>query len=101
MAKVSSIQKNINRRKLVKKFKNQTLLLKNKIKHKDLSMEERLILQKKLNELPRNTSPIRIRNRCELTGRTRGVYRKFKLSRINLRELSMIGALPGVVKSSW
>ena len=101
MAKVSSIQKNINRRKLVKKFKNQRLLLKNKIKQKDLSMEERLILQKKLNELPRNTSPIRIRNRCELTGRTRGVYRKFRLSRIKIRELSMTGALPGVVKSSW
>ena len=64
-------------------------------------MEERLILQKKLKELPRNTSPIRIRNRCELTGRTRGVYRKFRLSRIKIRELSMAGALPGVVKSSW
>ena len=101
MAKVSSIQKNINRRKLVKKFKNQRLLLKNKIKQKDLSMEERLILQKKLSELPRNTSRIRIRNRCELTGRTRGVYRKFRLSRIKIRELSMAGALPGVVKSSW
>ena len=60
MAKVSSIQKNINRRELVKKFKNKRLLLKSKIKQKDLSMEERLILQKKLNELPRNTSPIRI-----------------------------------------
>ena len=101
MAKVSSIQKNINRRELVKKFKNKRSLLKNKIKQKDLSMEERLILQKKLNELPRNTSPIRIRNRCELTGRSRGVYRKFKLSRIKIRELSMSGALPGVVKSSW
>ena len=101
MAKVSSIQKNINRRELVKKFKNKRSLLKNKIKQKNISMEERLILQKKLNELPRNTSPIRIRNRCELTGRTRGVYRKFKLSRIKIRELSMSGALPGVVKSSW
>ena len=101
MAKVSSIQKNINRRELVKKFKNKRLLLKHKIKQKDLSMEERLILQKKLNELPRNTSPVRIRNRCELTGRSRGVYRKFKLSRIKIRELSMSGALPGVVKSSW
>ena len=101
MAKVSSIQKNINRRKLVKKFKNQRLLLKNKIKQKNLSMEERLILQKKLNELPRNTSSIRVRNRCELTGRTRGVYRMFKLSRIKIRELSMKGALPGVIKSSW
>ena len=101
MAKVSSIQKNINRRELVKKFKNKRSLLKNKIKQKNISMEERLILQKKLNELPRNTSPIRIRNRCELTGRTRGVYRKFRLSRIKIRELSMAGALPGVVKSSW
>ena len=101
MAKVSSIQKNLYRQKLVKKFKNKRLLLKKKIMEKDLSMEERLNFQNKLNELPRNSSMIRIRNRCELTGRTRGVYRKFGISRIKLRELSMKGALPGVVKSSW
>ena len=75
--------------------------LKKKIMQKDLSMEERFKIQSKLNELPRNSSRVRVRNRCELTGRTRGVYRKFGLSRIKIRELSMAGALPGVVKSSW
>ena len=101
MAKLSSIQKNLFRKKLVNKFKSKRLKLKKQIMKKDLSMEERFNLQKKLNELPRNSSHIRIRNRCELTGRTRGVYRKFGLSRIKLRELSMKGSLPGVVKSSW
>ena len=68
---------------------------------KSLAMEERFKLQSKLNDLPRNSSSIRVRNRCEITGRTRGVYRKFGLSRIKIRELSMSGSLPGVVKSSW
>ena len=60
-----------------------------------------VVIQNKLNDLPRNSSSIRYRNRCKLTGRTRGVYRKFGLSRIKIRELSMLGDLPGVVKSSW
>jgi len=68
---------------------------------KNLSMEERFKIQSKLNDLPRDSANIRVRNRCELTGRTRGVYRKFGLSRIKLRELSMSGSLPGIVKSSW
>ena len=68
---------------------------------KDLSIEERFKLQSKLNELPRDSAKIRLRNRCEITGRTRGVYRKFGLSRIKLRELTMSGNLPGMVKSSW
>ena len=68
---------------------------------KNLPKEERFKIQSKLNDLPRDSSKVRIRNRCELTGRTRGVYRKFGLSRIKIRELSMNGALPGVVKSSW
>jgi len=101
MAKLSSIQKNIFRSKLVKKFKNKRNELKLKIMKKDISIEERLKLQSKLNDLPRNSSSIRYRNRCKLTGRTRGVYRKFGLSRIKIRELSMSGDLPGVVKSSW
>ena len=101
MAKQSSIQKNLNRKNLVQKFLNKRKKLKNQIMKKDLSMEERLKLQSKLNDMPRNSSKIRIRNRCELTGRTRGVYRKFGLSRIKIRELSMSGSLPGVVKSSW
>ena len=68
---------------------------------KDLTIEERIKIQNKLNDLPRNSSSIRYRNRCKLTGRTRGVYRKFGLSRIKIRELTMSGSLPGVVKSSW
>tara|TARA_Y100000590_G_scaffold413922_2_gene510277 strand:- start:262 stop:567 length:306 start_codon:yes stop_codon:yes gene_type:complete len=101
MAKQSSIQKNINRKNLVSKFQNKREKLKNEIMKKNLSMEDRFKIQSKLNDLPRNSSKIRIRNRCELTGRTRGVYRKFGLSRIKIRELSMAGSLPGVVKSSW
>ena len=101
MAKLSSIQKNLFRKKLIKKFKSKRELLKSKIKNKNLSLEERIDLQNKLNDLPRNGSAIRHRNRCELTGRPRGNYRKFGLSRIKLRELSMTGDLPGVVKSSW
>mgnify|MGYP001208314864 FL=1 len=101
MAKLSSIQKNIFRSQLVNKYKNKRRDLKAKIMKKDISIEERLKLQSKLNDLPRNSSSIRYRNRCKLTGRTRGVYRKFGLSRIKIRELSMSGDLPGVVKSSW
>ena len=101
MAKQSSIQKNLNRRRIVNKFNKKRQNLKKQIMKKDLSIEERFKLQSKLNELPRDSSKIRVRNRCKLTGRTRGVYRKFGLSRIKIRELSMSGALPGVVKSSW
>ena len=101
MAKQSSIQKNLNRRNIVNKFNKKRQSLKKKIMKKDLSMEERFKIQSKLNELPRDSSKIRVRNRCKLTGRTRGVYRKFGLSRIKIRELSMSGELPGVVKSSW
>ena len=101
MAKLSSIQKNSNRLKLIEKFTNKRKLLKEKVMNKDLSIEDRLQIQNKLNDLPRNSSSIRYRNRCKLTGRTRGVYRKFGLSRIKIRELSMSGDLPGVVKSSW
>ena len=101
MAKVSSVQKNNLRAKLIDKFSEKRKLLKSKIKDKNLSLEERIQFQNKLNDLPRNSSSIRHRNRCELTGRSRGVYRKFGLSRIKIRELSMTGDLPGVVKSSW
>ena len=101
MAKLSSIQKNLFRKKLIKKFKSKRELLKSKIKDKNISLEERISLQNKLNDLPRNGSSIRHRNRCEITGRPRGNYRKFGLSRIKFRELSMTGDLPGVVKSSW
>ena len=101
MAKQSSIQKNIYRKNIANKFRNKRQILKKKIMQKDLPMDERFKLQSKLNDLPRDSSRIRFRNRCELTGRTRGVYRKFRLSRIKIRELSMSGALPGVIKSSW
>ena len=101
MAKLSSIQKNSNRLKLIEKFHKKRKSLKIRVMNKNLSIEERIQVQNKLNDLPRNSSSIRYRNRCKLTGRTRGVYRKFKLSRIKIRELSMSGDLPGVVKSSW
>ena len=101
MAKLSSIQKNSNRLKLVEKFNKKRKTLKEKMMDKNITIEERLKIQNKMNDLPRNSSSIRFRNRCKLTGRTRGVYRKFGLSRIKIRELSMSGDLPGVVKSSW
>tara|TARA_A100000164_G_scaffold327856_1_gene314502 strand:+ start:491 stop:796 length:306 start_codon:yes stop_codon:yes gene_type:complete len=101
MAKLSSVQKNLFRQKLINKYKSKRKLLKSKIMDKNISLEERINFQNKLNDLPRNGSAIRHRNRCEITGRPRGNYRKFGLSRIKLRELSMIGDLPGVVKSSW
>ena len=101
MAKQSSIQKNKNRNAIVSKYQLKRQDLKKKIMQKDISMEERFKLQSKLNELPRDSAKIRLRNRCEITGRARGVYRKFGLSRIKLRELTMSGNLPGMVKSSW
>tara|TARA_X000000950_G_scaffold288656_1_gene406567 strand:+ start:1235 stop:1540 length:306 start_codon:yes stop_codon:yes gene_type:complete len=101
MAKLSSVQKNLFRQKLIKKYKSKREILKSKIKDKNISLEERISYQNKLNDLPRNGSSIRHRNRCQITGRARGNYRKFGLSRIKLRELSMTGDLPGVVKSSW
>ena len=101
MAKASSIQKNNLRSKMIEKFSQKRKFLKSKIMDKNISLEERLLFQNKLNNLPRNSSSIRHRNRCEITGRSRGTYRKFGLSRIKIRELSMAGDLPGVVKSSW
>ncbi len=101
MAKLSAVQKNLRRYKLIEKYQAKRKMLKAKIKDKNISLEERFTYQNKLNDLPRNGSAIRHRNRCEITGRPRGNYRKFGLSRIKLRELSMTGDLPGVVKSSW
>ena len=101
MAKQSSIQKNNRRALMVKKYKQRRLNLKKKIKDKSLTLEERIKFQSKLNDLPRDSSRVRVRNRCKITGRARAVYRKFGLSRIKIRELSMVGALPGVIKASW
>ena len=101
MAKLSSINKNNRRIKLSNKFYKKRSALKKIIMDKKLPLDERFKAQQKVSNLPRNSAISRVRNRCELTGRTRGVYRKFGLSRIKIRELSMAGSLPGVVKSSW
>ncbi|GAA4755486.1 30S ribosomal protein S14 [Sphingomonas daechungensis] len=101
MAKLSSINKNERRKKLVEKNKAKYARLKEKAADKSLDETERLIARLKMAELPRNGNPTRIRNRCELTGRSRAYYRKFRLSRIMLRELANKGLIPGVTKSSW
>ena len=101
MAKQSAIQKNINRKTLIDRLSEKRAKLKKVLMNKELPFEERVKIQMKLESMPRNSSRIRYRNRCEVTGRPRGNYRKFGLSRIKLRELSMTGDLPGVVKSSW
>ena len=101
MAKTSMVERNNKRRRLAKKFKVQRTRLKAIAADRKLPAEERFAARLKLAELPRNSSPTRVRNRCEITGRPRAVYRKFKLSRLALRELASSGALPGVVKSSW
>ena len=101
MAKTSSVEKNNRRRKLAKKYAGKRARLKAITKNHDLPMEERFAAQLKLAQLPRNSAPNRIRNRCELTGRPRAFYRKLKLSRIALRELASSGQIPGMVKSSW
>jgi small subunit ribosomal protein S14 len=101
MAKTSSIEKNKRRRKLVKKFAAKRAKLKAIVMNKTLPMEERFTAGLKLAALPRNGARNRIRNRCELTGRSRAYYRKVKLSRIALRELGNKGLIPGMVKSSW
>ena len=101
MAKLSSINKNERRRKLVQKNAAKYAKLKAIANDESKDETERLIARLKLAEVPRNGNPTRIRNRCELTGRSRGYYRKFRLSRIMLRELANKGLIPGVIKSSW
>jgi small subunit ribosomal protein S14 len=101
MAKTSSVEKNNRRRKLAKKYAGKRARLKAITKDHDLPMEERFAAQLKLAQLPRNSAPTRIRNRCELTGRPRAFYRKLKMSRLALRELANQGLIPGMVKSSW
>ena len=101
MAKISSIEKNKRRRRLVAKFAAKRQAFKDTAKDLSLPPEERFAARLKLAELPRNSAKIRIRNRCEITGRPRGFYRKFRMSRIALRELASAGLVPGVVKSSW
>ena len=101
MAKKSSIEKNERRRKMTKKFSGRRSRLKAIAMDKTKPMEERFAAALKLAVLPRNGSATRIRNRCEVTGRPRGFYRKLKMSRIALRELGSKGLVPGLVKSSW
>ena len=101
MAKVSSINKNNKRIKLSEKFKKKRSELKKIIMNKKLPLEERFKAQQKLSKLPRNSSRTRIMNRCQITGRPHGVYRKLKISRIALRQLGLQGKIPGMVKSSW
>jgi small subunit ribosomal protein S14 len=101
MAKLSSINKNERRKKLVQQHAAKYAKLKAIANDETRDETERLIARLKMAELPRNANPTRVRNRCELTGRSRAYYRKFRLSRIMLRELANKGLIPGVVKSSW
>ena len=101
MAKKSSIEKNERRRRMAKSATPRRKRLKEIAKDKNRPLEERFAATLKLAQMPRNSSPTRIRNRCEVTGRPRAVYRKLKMSRIALRELGSKGLIPGLVKSSW
>jgi small subunit ribosomal protein S14 len=101
MAKTSAVDKNRKRTQLVKRFSAKRARLKAAAEDRSLPPEERFAARLKLAEMPRNSSAVRLRNRCELSGRPRGYYRKFKLSRIALRELASAGQIPGMVKSSW
>ena len=101
MAKTSAVQKNLKRMKLVKRFAKKRAELKKIINNRKLELSERFDAQLKLNKLPKNSAKIRIRNRCEVSGRPHGVYRKLKISRIALRDMASSGKIPGIIKSSW
>ena len=101
MAKTSSIEKNNKRKRLAKQLGPKRAKLKAIVMDQKVSLEERFSAQLKLAALPRNSAESRVHNRCELTGRPRGYYRKLKLSRIALRQLGILGLIPGMVKSSW
>ena len=101
MAKLSSVNKNERRKQLVNKYAGRYAKLKAIAADTSLDESERLIARLKMAEIPRNGNPTRIRNRCELTGRPRAYYRKFRLCRVQLRDLANKGLIPGVVKSSW
>jgi small subunit ribosomal protein S14 len=101
MAKTSAIERDKKRRRLVKRFAARREKLKKIANDMSLTPEERFAARLKLAKLPRNSSPTRVHNRCELTGRSRGYYRKLRMSRIALRELAATGQVPGMTKSSW
>ena len=101
MAKLSSVNKNNKRIKLSEKFSKKRQSLKKIIMNKKLPFDERFKAQQKLSKLPRNSAKNRVRNRCQITGRPHGVYRKLQISRIALRQLGLEGKIPGMIKSSW
>ena len=101
MAKLSSINKNNKRIKLSNRLYSKREKLKKIVMNKKLPLEERFKAQQKLSKLPRNSAKVRVMNRCQITGRPHGVYRKLKISRIALRDLGLAGLIPGMTKSSW
>lgn len=101
MSKTSSVYRNLKRVKMSEKYANRRQKLKEVVMDKNASPEERFQATLKLAEMPRNSAKIRVRNRCKLTGRSRSYYRKFGLSRVELRDLASFGEIPGLVKSSW
>jgi small subunit ribosomal protein S14 len=101
MAKLSSINNNKRRARMAKGKENTRSSLKAVIMNRELPLEERMAATIRLSEMPRNSAKIRVRNRCELSGRPRGFYRKFKLSRIAIRDMGGMGLIPGVIKASW
>ncbi len=101
MAKKSAVQKNLKRMKMVSRFEKKRAKLKKIIMNKKLELAERFAAQLKLDKLPKNSAKVRIRNRCGLSGRPHGYYRKLKISRIALRDMASAGKIPGIIKSSW
>tara|TARA_X000000368_G_scaffold418337_1_gene417648 strand:- start:1704 stop:2009 length:306 start_codon:yes stop_codon:yes gene_type:complete len=101
MAKKSAVQKNLKRIKMVNKFEKKRDKLKKIIMNKKLELSERFAAQLKLDKLPKNSAKVRIRNRCGISGRPHGYYRKLKISRIALRDMASAGKIPGIIKSSW
>ena len=101
MAKKSKVVKNIQRQQMVERYSDRRLKLKSIIKDPNSSYVEKRLAYKKIEKMPRDANPIRLRNRCNLTGRPRGVYRRFGLSRISLREMANNGLIPGIRKASW
>ncbi len=101
MAKTSAIQRNLKRIRMAKRFDKKRKKLRAIVRNKKLPLNERFAAQLKLSKLPKNSSKTRIRNRCEITGRPHGVYRKLKISRIALRQMASSGKIPGMTKSSW
>ena len=101
MAKLCMIERELKRMKMVEKFKGKRLVLNEIIKDSSATKEQQAEARQKLQQLPRNSSPVRLRTRCALTGRPRGVYRKFGIARSKLRDLMLAGEVPGITKASW